>query len=125
MPTSPACIAGTTRANGWGPSARGGPPTVSSTAIRVVRDRRVVAASEADRATAWLLEDDAATAAVAAAIQSDEDLIRGGGGADPERRGFVGAVGAAAHRASRAVFTRAGDVDGRIRFASGAPPQED
>ena len=55
--------------------ARGGPPTVSSTAIRVVRDRRVVAASEADRATAWLLEDDAATAAVAAPIQSDEDLL--------------------------------------------------
>ncbi len=55
--------------------ARGGPPTVSSTAIRVVRDRRVVAASDADRATAWLLEDDAATAAVAAPIQSDEDLL--------------------------------------------------
>jgi diguanylate cyclase (GGDEF)-like protein len=55
--------------------ARGGPPAVSSTAIRVVRDRRVVAASEADRATAWLLEDDAATAAVAAPIQSDEDLL--------------------------------------------------
>lgn len=55
--------------------ARGGPPTVSSTAIRVIRDRRVVAASDADRSTAWLLEDDGATAAVAAPIQSDEDLL--------------------------------------------------
>ena len=60
--------------------ARGGPPTVSSTAIRVVRDRRVVAASDADRATAWLLEDDDATAAVAAPIQSDEERNPSQGG---------------------------------------------
>jgi diguanylate cyclase (GGDEF)-like protein len=55
--------------------ARGGPPNLSSTALRVARERRAVSSSGTNRSGAWLLEEDGARAVLAVPIHSEDDLL--------------------------------------------------
>ncbi|MEO5656324.1 MAG: sensor domain-containing diguanylate cyclase [Nitrospiria bacterium] len=55
--------------------ARGGPPIVSSLALRVARERRLIVASAADRSVGGDIADDGAYAALAVPIHSEDDLL--------------------------------------------------